>query len=112
MDGTGKRFNEGKPRMELLVPEAMEAEARVWAMGAKKYGDFNWQKGMPWMTVVASLFRHLVAIMKGEDVDPESGELHAAHIKCNASMLIYYYYYYKKGDNRMKRRSNEETKSN
>ena len=100
LEGGGKRFNEGKIRLELLVPEAMEAEARVWAMGAKKYGEYNWQKGMPWLTVIGCLLRHILAILKGEDIDKESGELHAAHIKCNASMLIYYYYNYKQGDNR------------
>jgi len=102
MDGGGKRFNENKPRVELLVPEAMKAEARVWAFGAKKYGDWNWQRGMPWTKVIGCLLRHTFAIMCGEDIDKESGELHAAHIKCNASMLIYYYYHYKKGDDRVK----------
>ena len=101
MDGGGKRFNTTKPRVELLVPEAMEEEAKVWSFGAAKYGDWNWQRGMPWMTVIGCTLRHTFAIMKGEDIDPESGFLHAAHVKCNASMLIWYYYHYKIGDNRL-----------
>ena len=107
LDGGGKRFNDNKPRTELLIPEAMEAEARVWAMGAKKYGDYNWQKGMSWTVVLGCILRHTFAIMIGEDIDKESGELHAAHIKCNATMLIYYYLYYKKGDDRIKRLNKE-----
>ena len=103
LDGSGKRFNEGKPRVDLLVPIALEAEAEVWAMGAKKYGDYNWQRGMKWTTVMASMLRHIFAMMKGEDFDKESGLLHAAHIKCNATMLIYYYYNYKEGDDRVKK---------
>lgn len=100
-DGGGLRSNAEKVRVELLVAEALEAEARVWAFGAKKYGDFNWQRGMKWSTVLGCLLRHTFAILKGEDVDPESGELHAAHISCNATMLIYYYMYYKEGDDRI-----------
>ena len=108
--GGGKRFNTDKPRLELLVPEAMEAEARVWAMGAKKYGEFNWQKGMSWLIPIAWIMRHTLAILRGEDFDKESGELHAAHIKCNASMLIYYFEHFKEGDNRdpSKRVDNEK----
>ena len=109
LDGGGKRFNSDKPRVELLVAEAMEAEARVWAMGAKKYGDWNWQRGMKWTTVLGCLLRHTFAIMRGEDFDEESGELHAAHIKCNATMLIYYYTHYKEGDDRFPS-NQEETK--
>lgn len=103
MDGGGKRQNSGKPRMELLVPEALEAEANVWAFGAKKYGDYNWQRGMVWTIPLACILRHTFAILKGEDTDEESGLLHAAHIKANATMLIYYFYHYKKGDDRHKR---------
>ena len=99
---TAKRFNQGKPRLELLVPEAIEEEAKVWTFGAEKYGEFNWQKGMSLLTIIASLLRHSFAILRGEDIDKESGFLHAAHIKCNASMLIWNYYHYKKGDNRVK----------
>ena len=29
--------------------------------------------------------------MKGEDIDEESGCMHAAHIICNCQMLIYFY---------------------
>jgi hypothetical protein len=110
MDGTGKRFNVGKPRLDLLVPEALEAEARVWELGETKYGRWNWQKGMKWSTVIGCMLRHTFAIMRGEDVDKESGELHAAHIKCNATMLIYYYENFKAGDDRANRSKTEKIK--
>lgn len=100
IDGEGKRHNTGKVDLSLLVPEAVEAECKVWMSGVEKYGRFNWKRGMPWTTVLGCLLRHTFAILRGEDIDPESGELHAAHIKCNATMLIYYYYYYKQGDDR------------
>lgn len=108
--GGGARFNKGKPRVELLVPEAMEEVANVWAFGAAKYDDHNWKKGIGVSSILGCILRHTFKIMKGEDIDKESGCLHAAHIICNASMLIYFF---KKGkyrllDDRYKENQNEE----
>lgn len=97
----GKRSNEGKAPVHLLVPEAMEAEARVWGMGAEKYGEYNWQKGMEYTTVLGCAMRHLMAIMRGEDIDPESGLPHAAHVKTNMSMLIFYMQHKPECDDRL-----------
>ncbi len=36
--------------------------------------------------------RHLEAIRLGEDIDEESGLLHAAHLQANAAMLTEYYF--------------------
>jgi len=87
------RFNEGKLDLTLIPPQAAAEEARVWEKGAEKYSRDNWKK--LWgkdtvQTVLASLLRHAHAIQMGEDFDKESGCLHAAHIRCNAAMLIEY----------------------
>lgn len=87
----GLRFNEGKLRFDLIHPAAQEGLVKVLTLGSKKYAPRNWEKGMSWMTVIASLKRHLNAIEKGEDVDPETGELHADHLQCNAHFLSAYY---------------------
>jgi len=95
----GKRYNTGKPRMSLIPAIAEEKEAFVWTKGAEKYGEgFNWAKGGPalsFSSILDSMGRHYNALKKGQDIDPESGEHHAAHIRCNAAMLLEYYY---KGD--------------
>ena len=57
---------------------------------------------MAWSKVLASLERHLNAIKKGEDYDSETGELHAAHLACNAHFLTAYYKLYPQGDDRPK----------
>ena len=103
----GKRYNKGKAPMELLVPEAMEAEANVWGIGAEKYGTFNWQKGMTYSTVLGCAMRHLTAILRGEDFDQESGLPHAAHVKTNMSMLIYYMQHMPECDDRVDTRKRE-----
>ncbi len=46
---------------------------------------------MSWLSVVASLKRHLNAYESGEDYDPETGLLHVDHLQCNAHFLSAYY---------------------
>lgn len=96
----GLRFNQGKNRFDLVHPWAHEQMVNVLTAGSIKYSDRNWEKGMAWSNVIASLKRHLTAIEKGEDYDPETGELHAAHVACNAHFLTAYYKIYPQGDDR------------
>lgn len=103
----GIRYNQGKIRYDLLPPHAIEQLAKILTMGANKYADRNWEKGMNWTSTVASLKRHLAAFEKGEDKDPESGLLHMAHIMCNAAFITEYYKIYPQGDDRPHRYLNE-----
>jgi hypothetical protein len=96
----GLRFNEGKTRHDLVPAYAQEQFAKVLTKGAIKYDDRNWELGMSWSSVLASLERHLLAIKRGEDFDPETGLLHSAHVMCNAAFLTEYYKIYPQGDDR------------
>lgn len=98
--GTAARFNSGKVDYTLIPLNLLEGEARVWMKGAEKYGRDNWKKGMPWSAVFASTLRHLIALIGGEDIDPESGEFHESHIQCNMRMIQYYRRNYPEGDDR------------
>ena len=40
----GSRFNQGKLRWSLVHFKSLEPLVRVLEFGAKKYGDYNWQK--------------------------------------------------------------------
>jgi hypothetical protein len=96
----GLRYNEGKTRYDLLPPFAVDQCARVFTFGATKYAERNWEKGMKWSNVLASLKRHIAAIERGEDYDSETGLLHAAHAMCNTAFLTEYYKIYPQGDDR------------
>lgn len=100
-DGGGLRHNEGKTRYDLVPAFAQEQYARVLTKGAEKYAPRNWERGMPWSKVLASLERHLYAIKHGEDHDVESGLLHSAHVMCNAAFLTEYYKIFPQGDDRV-----------
>lgn len=84
------RHNQDKPRPTLIPPVWTEAMMRVLENGAKKYGVYNWQKGLNYSSVVDSLERHVLAFRNGEDRDKESGEYHMAHVAVNALFLLYY----------------------
>ena len=100
IDGKGERKNSGKARYDLLPSFATKQGAMVYTVGADKYADRNWERGMSWSKVTASLKRHLAAFEAGEDFDPETGLLHVAHLKTNAEFLIEYYKIFPQGDDR------------
>jgi len=87
-NGNGLRFNAGKLRLDLIPPEAEEALAEVLTYGANKYADRNWEKGMKMLPITASLRRHLLKWLKGENKDDESGLSHLKHVLANAAFLV------------------------
>lgn len=64
--GAVRDTDNGKPRMDLIPPEALEALGHVLAEGAKHYGIRNWEKGIPLSSFVASAERHRCKVMRGE----------------------------------------------
>lgn len=55
----------------------------------ERYGAFNWRKtGVCATTYVNAILRHLNAWRDGEDLDPESGISHLAHIACGCNILL------------------------
>lgn len=102
VDGKGKRFDTGKPKFSLIPPYPHQQIAKVLTMGAEKYEDRNWEKGMKWTRCIDSLERHLNAFKSGEDLDPESNLEHMAHLAVNAMFLIEYMKTYRQGDDRSK----------
>lgn len=86
----GKKFDDGKDRIELFPPEALFAISRVLTLGARKYDDRNWEKGMEWSRMFGACMRHLWAWWRGEDKDPETGYSHLWHAGCCIVFLITY----------------------
>jgi len=76
------KFDGEKPRMDLLDAQALEGLAAVLTFGAKKYAAHNWRKGISNSRLIAALLRHLFAIARGEETDPESGLPHIDHVGC------------------------------
>jgi hypothetical protein len=67
-----KKYDEGKPRMSLVPPWAIEGVARVRTHGEKKYDAWNWLNPTKWSKFLDAALRHVNALAKSEDID-ESG---------------------------------------
>jgi hypothetical protein len=78
-----------KPKLSLLEHVANIAIARVMETGAIKYGRGNFRQ-IPIMATVYgdALGRHIGAWLAGEDLDPDSGISHIAHIGANVHVLL------------------------
>ena len=78
----GMKFDKEKPRMDLLDADALEGLAKVLTFGAEKYAANNWRNGIEYSRLTAAILRHLMALQRGEDIDPESGLPHIDHLGC------------------------------
>ena len=86
----GVKFDEGKPRMELIAPEMLVGLAEVLTFGAVKYAPRNWEQGMAWSRCFGALMRHLWAWWGGEELDRETGLSHLDHAACCLMFLKAY----------------------
>lgn len=89
MDATGQKHDTKKPRWDLLPWEAQSQIVDVLTFGAEKYGPDNW-RDLPFARrrYAAAAFRHIVAWLKGERQDPESGLHRLAHAACFILFLL------------------------
>ena len=86
----GVKYDQAKPRLDLIPPGPLFELAKVYAFGAEKYTPYNWRKGMKWSRIYGALLRHLMAWWDGEDVDLETGMSHLIHAGWNAITLLCY----------------------
>lgn len=86
---TGKKFDDGKLRYDLVPPAVLEQLATVLTFGAEKYGANNWQTVPDARNrYYAAMMRHVEADRGGEVFDKESGLPHLTHaLACVAFML-------------------------
>ncbi len=63
--GAVRDMHEGKGRCDLLPPAALLRLARHFENGAKKYGDRNWELGIPCHSFADSAHRHYLQYMDG-----------------------------------------------
>jgi len=88
-NANGTKDDHGKLPMHLIDRTAMEALASVLAHGRDKYGAENWREGIQYSRLIGATMRHLHALNDCEDVDPDSGLLHASHAMASLMFLIW-----------------------
>ena len=86
----GKKYDQGKTRYDLIPAIPLELLGKVYTMGAGKYEDHDWRKGIKWSRIFAAIMRHLWAFWMGRDIDIESGLPHLAHAAWGCFALLEY----------------------
>ncbi len=64
--GAVRDMGEGKGRCDLLPMCALLRLAKHYEAGAKKYGERNWEKGIPVHSYMDSAIRHILKYMDGQ----------------------------------------------
>ena len=68
--GAVRDMAEGKGRMDLLPAHGLLRLSQLFEQGAQKYGERNWEKGIPIASFIDSGLRHIMKYMAGiEDED-------------------------------------------
>lgn len=82
-------YGRAKPSLGLVPGTFMVETAKVFELGATKYGPFNWRKDpVEAETYMNAALRHLFSWFDGEDWDQESGASHLAHAAACLAILI------------------------
>lgn len=100
-DNPKTALGEAKPKLSDTPTIGIRQMGQVFTMGAAKYGRFNWREH----TVSSSVYydaaqRHLMAWFDGEDLDPESGLPHLAHVMACVNIVLDAQAHGKLNDNR------------
>ena len=98
----GSHRDGDKPRIADMIPADLILEAgRIFAQNNQprpgypegKYPDIdgrpNYKSGIRLTRLLDSMLRHLLALIAGEDRDPDSGYDHAGHLLCNLAMFYW-----------------------
>ena len=84
----GLKHDGGKPRLDLVPPEIIEAVGAVMTHGIEKYGEGSYRKVDP-KRYRAALMRHICKYLKNPyGKDSDSGLPHLWHIACNVAFLL------------------------
>ena len=83
--GARRDISRGKDRYDLIPLKALKRWAGLMGRGAEKYGDRNWEKGMPATRFSESALRHFFQYMEGDRTED-----HLAAVLFNIGSMIHF----------------------
>lgn len=107
-DNVAVKHDQGKPSISHIPPETLLGVMEVFGFGGKKYGKYNFRNPMDHTRALDALFRHGFSILKGEDIDPESGMPHIYHLICSAIIYDWQRLNHPDRDDRYKKPANDD----
>jgi len=86
----GRKDDANKLRYDLIPTGPLEKLVVVYTIGAQKYNDRNWEKGIAWGRIFAAMMRHAWAWWTGKAYDSVDGQHHLASVAWCAFALMEY----------------------
>jgi hypothetical protein len=84
-----EKFGTAKPPIQLIPPSFLVQTSKAMELGAVKYGPFNWRgEAVSRMIYYGAALRHILQAIDGEDMDPESGVPHEAHVAACMAIIL------------------------
>lgn len=80
MSENGKKNDQKKPWLGLIVPEAEWEEGKAMTHGMEKYGKYNFTNGLTVVRLLSAAKRHINQTLRGDDIDPETGDWEVHHL--------------------------------
>lgn len=78
-----------KAPLALVPPALVIGAAEAMAVGAEKYGPYNWRAyPVQVMTYVEAAMRHLLAFADGQDDAEDTGVHHLKHVVAGMGILL------------------------
>ena len=87
---SGIKYDKGKIRYDLIPTHPLHELAKLYTIGASKYEERNWEKGMKWSRCFAAMMRHAWAFWSGETYDKETKIHHMIAAAFCAFSLVEY----------------------
>jgi hypothetical protein len=84
----GTKYDKGKLRFDLIPVRPLAKLAWVFTMGAKKYADRNWEKGILFGRLFRAMMSHAWKWWAGERYDTEDGQHHLSSVAWTAMVLM------------------------
>lgn len=87
-NNTALKDDKQKIDLSLNPYVALQAMAKAFMVGEKKYGRYNYCKGHKASQLIAAAQRHLNAYFEGEQNDPVDGQPHLGSAMACCAMLL------------------------
>jgi hypothetical protein len=84
------KHDTGKCRVSLVDPDFTLGVGAILTFGAQKYAANNWKLMAELERCKDAAYRHFLAYMSGELLDPESNLPHLDHLATNIMFLRYF----------------------
>ena len=70
-DSGAKREARRLPRYDLIPPDALGRLAMIYTEGAEKYGERNWEKGIPFSNLYNHAMEHIRRWLEGDNSEDQ-----------------------------------------